>query len=136
MLSSRVDLTAHMDFSEDAINIFKILDVEIPVEIPDDEYAPMSVDEYIWLIWWEGIFGRRGHRNQKYEIFNSKGILNEIRSHCYRCGKPFRTPWDDIGGVCRKCNDEICDSGHTLPWKKHNVSPIEGNIIYNLFNSR
>lgn len=133
MLSSRVDLTAHMDFSRRTIHI---LPEPQDAEILDDEHELMSVDKYDWLIWWEGIFGRRGHRNQKYEIFDSKGILNEIRSHCYRCGKPFRTPWDNIGGVCRKCNDEICDSGHTLPWKKHNASPIEGNIIYNLFNSR
>lgn len=120
-----------MDFSMDSFS-----DIQL-VEIPDDEYELMTTEEYELLTWWEGIFGRKEHRNQKRKIFHPKGTLNEIRPHCYRCDKPFRIPWDDIGGVCRKCDDEICDSAHTLPWKRNNdPSGSERSIVYNLFNSR
>lgn len=114
------------------INISEILNVEIQ----DDKYAPMSLDEYNWFIRLKSIFGRRGHSNQKRKIFHPNGTLNESKAHCYRCGKPFRIPWDNIGDVCRKCDDEMRNSDHTLPWKKHDASPSDGNIMYNLFNSR
>lgn len=121
-----------MDFSGGGTIFF-----DTPIEIPYDEYELMSSDEYERFIWWESIFGRRGHRNQKHEIFNPDGTLNECRSHCYRCGKPFRIPWDNIGGVCRKCDSEICDSGHNIPWKKYYAqSQRERDIAYNLFNRR
>jgi hypothetical protein len=132
MLSPRVDLTEHMDFSGGTINVMDTI-----IEIPLDEYQPMTCDEYEWFKWWESIFGRRGHRNQKYEIFNLKGTLNECKSHCYRCGKPFRIPWDNIGGVCRKCDSEMCDSEHNIPWKNyHAQSSRTRDIAYNLFNSK
>jgi len=132
MLSPRVDLTEHMDFSGGTINVMDTI-----IEIPLDEYQPMTCDEYERFKWWESIFGRRGHRNQKYEIFNLKGTLNECKSHCYRCGKPFRIPWDNIGGVCRKCDNEMCDSEHNIPWKNyHAQSSRTRDIAYNLFNSK
>ena len=130
MLSPRVDLTEHIDFGGGTINFMDTL-----IEIPLDEYQLMTCDEYEWFKWWESIFGRRGHRNQKHEIFNPNGTLNECRSHCYRCGKPFRIPWDNIGGVCRKCDGEMCDSVQAIPWKKYQ-SQRERDIAYNLFNRR
>lgn len=134
MFSRRVDLTEHMDFSRGIIGSFS--DIQL-VEIPDDEHEFMTTEEYEWLTWWEGIFGRKGHRNQKHEIFNSKATLNELKAHCYRCGKPFRIPWDSIGGICRKCDGEIFDPSHTLPWKRNNDPSVsERSIVYNLFNSR
>ena len=115
---------------------FSTFFLSTPIEIPYDEYELMSTDEYEQLLWWESIFGRRGHRNQKHKIFNidDDSFIRNM-SHCYRCGKPFRVPWDNIGGVCRKCDSEICDSGHNIPWKKYQ-SQRERDITYNLFNRR
>lgn len=108
------------------------------VEISDDEQDLMSNEEYEWFTWWEGIFGRKEHKNQKREIFSKN--INEFMTRCPRCGKPFRIPWENIGGVCRicrKCNDEIFDLSHNLPWKRNdNPSVSERSIVYNLFNSR
>ena len=105
------------------------------VEIPDDEYELMTTEEYELLTWWEGIFGKKEHRNQKHEIFSKD--INELMTSCPRCGKPFRIPWDNIGGVCRKCNDEVFDPSHNLPWKRNNNPSVsERSIVYNLFNSR
>lgn len=133
MLSPKVDLTEHMDFNGGSMNIFSNIRL---VEISDDEQELMSTEEYEWLTWWEGIFGRKEHRNQNHEIL-FKGALNELKAHCYRCGKPFRIPWDNIGGVCRKCNDEIFDPSHNLPWKRNNNPSVsERSIVYNLFNSK
>lgn len=130
MLSRRVDLTEHMDFSMDSFSDIRL------VEIPDDEYELMTTEEYELLTWWEGIFGKKEHRNQKHEIF-SKDIFNELKAHCYRCGKPFRIPWDSIGGICRKCDGEIFDPSHTLPWKRNNDPSVsERSIVSSLFNSR
>ena len=135
MLSPKVDLTEHMDFNGDSMNIFSNIQL---VEISDDEQDLMSTEEYEWFTWWEGIFGRKGHKNQKREIFSKN--INEVMVRCPRCGKPFRIPWeniDNICGVCRKCNDEIFDPSHNLPWKRNNNPSVsERSIVYSLFNSR
>lgn len=108
------------------------------VEISDDEQDLMSTEEYEWFTWWEGIFGRKEHRNQKHEIFSKD--INEPMTRCPRCGKPFRIPWENIVSVCRvckKCNDEIFDPSHNLPWKRNNNPSVsERSIVHNLFNSR
>ena len=127
MLSPKVDLTEHMDFNGGGI-------IRL-VEISDDEQDLMSTEEYEWFTWWEGIFGRKEHKNQKHEIFSKD--INELMTRCPRCGKPFRIPWENIDGVCRKCNDEIFDPSHNLPWKRNNNPSVsERSIVYNLFNSR
>ena len=130
MLSPKVDLTEHMDFNGGGI-------IRL-VEISDDEQDLMSSEEYEWFTWWEGIFGRKGHKNQKREIFSKN--INELMTRCPRCGKPFRIPWENIDCVCRicrKCNDEIFDPSHNLPWKRNNNPSVsERSIVYNLFNSK
>lgn len=129
MLSPKVDLTEHMDFNGGIFSNIRL------VEISDDEQDLMSTEEYKWFTWWEGIFGRKKHRNQKHEIFSKD--INELMTRCPRCGKPFRIPWENIDGVCRKCNDEIFDPGHSLPWKRNNNPSVsERSIVHNLFNSR
>ena len=129
MLSPKVDLTEHMDFNRGIFSNIRL------VEISDDEQELMSTEEYEWFTWWESVFGRKKHRNQKHEIFSKD--INELMTRCPRCGKPFRIPWDNIGGVCRKCNDEIFDPSHNLPWKRNNNPSVsERSIVYDLFNSR
>ena len=132
MLSPKVDLTEHMDFNGGGINTFSNIRL---VEISDDEQDLMSTEEYGWFTWWEGIFGRKEHRNQKHEIFSKD--INEFMVCHPRYGKPFRIPWDNIGGVCKKCSDEIFDPSHNLPWKRNNNPSVsERSIVYNLFNSK
>ena len=135
MLSPNVDLTEHMDFNGGSMNIFSNIRL---VEISDDEQDLMSTEEYEWFTWWKDIFGRKGHKNQKREIFSKN--INEVMVRCPRCGKPFRIPWeniDNICGVCRKCNDETFDPSHNLPWKRNNNPSVsERSIVYSLFNSR
>ena len=129
MLSPKVDLTEHMDFNGGIFSNIRL------VEISDDEQDLMSTEEYEWFTWWEGIFGRKKHRNQKHEIFSKN--INEVMVRCPRCGKPFRIPWNKMGGVCKKCNDEIFDPSHNLPWKRNNNPSVsERSIVYNLFNSK
>ena len=132
MLSPKVDLTEHMDFSGDIFSNIRL------VEISDDEQDLMSTEEYEWFTWWEGIFGRKEYKNQKREIFSKN--INEVMVRCPRCGKPFRIPWENIDSVCRvcrKCNDEIFDPSHSLPWKRNNNPSVsERSIVHNLFNSR
>ena len=132
MLSPKVDLTEHMDFSGGIFSNIRL------VEISDDEQDLMSTEEYEWFTWWEGIFGRKEYKNQKHEIFSKN--INEVMVRCPRCGKPFRIPWENIDGVCRvcrKCNDEIFDPSHSLPWKRNNNPSVsERSIVHNLFNSR
>ena len=130
MLSPKVDLTEHMDFNGGGI-------IRL-VEISDDEQDLMTTEEYEWFTWWESVFGRKKHRNQKHEIFSKN--INEVMVRCPRCGKPFRIPWENIDGVCRvcrKCSDEIFDPSHSLPWKRNNNPSVsERSIVHNLFNSR
>lgn len=129
MLSPKVDLTEHMDFNGGIFSNIRL------VEISDDEQDLMSNEEYEWFTWWEGIFGRKEHKNQKREIFSKN--INEFMVRCPRCGKPFRIPWAIIGDVCKKCNDEIFDPSHNLPWKRNNNPSVsERSIVYNLFNSK
>ena len=129
MLSPKVDLTEHMDFNGGIFSNIRL------VEISDDEQDLMSTEEYEWFTWWEGIFGRKEYKNQKREIFSKN--RNEVTVRCPRCGKPFRIPWENIDGVCRKCNDEIFDPSHSLPWKRNNNPSVsERSIVYNLFNSK
>ena len=129
MLSPKVDLTEHMDFNGGIFSNIRL------VEISDDEQDLMSNEEYEWFTWWEGIFGRKEHKNQKREIFSKD--INELMTRCPRCGKPFRIPWENIDSVCKKCNDEIFDPSHNLPWKRNNNPSVsERSIVYNLFNSR
>lgn len=123
-----------MDFSGGNINLMDTL-----IEIPYDEYKLMSPDEYERLIWWEGIFGRKRHPNQKREIFDKNGnYFKKMKTHCYRCGKEFRIPWDNIGGVCRKCDGSLTDSDHDsdqrMPWKeRQGIIQSMGIVAYNLF---
>jgi hypothetical protein len=131
MLSTKIDLTANRDFSGGNGIFF-----DTPIEFPDDREW-MTSDEYERLLWWEGIFGRRRHRNEKGIVFGEDNkYFSNLRSYCCRCGKPFRIPWDNYGGVCRKCDSEGYERGEKwrIPWAQHYGMRID--VAYNLFNSR
>lgn len=136
MLPRNIDLTEHRDFSGGG-GIF----IDTPIEIPLDEYELMTCDEYEKLRWWEGIFGRKGHRNRKEYVFDYDGkYVSNSKKHCLRCGKEFRYPWDNVGGICKKCDEIVgmdMDKGR-IPWKEYyGQNPeIEDRTAYDLFNRR
>lgn len=136
MLSSAVDLTANRDFG--GLSMFFLPDIS--VEMVDNDY--MSYDEYEALKYWENIFGKKRHRNQKAKVFGYKDNYD-----CCRCGKPIKLPWKNHGGICEAC-DAIMQTVE-IPWsrKYRNTIPSEaqesGQSVFfsditmrNLFNRR
>lgn len=142
MLSSAVDLTANRDFG--GLRMFFLPDIS--VEMIDDDY--MSCEEYEVLKYWENIFGKKRHRNQKVKVFGHKYIHNiKDNCECYRCGKPIKLPWKNHGGICEACNTII--QAAKIPWsrKYRNIIPSEAQesgqstifddiTMRNLFNRR
>ena len=141
MLSPKVDLTEHRDFNGGGIIRF--------VEISDDEQDLMSTEEYEWFTWWEGIFGKKRHVNQKWDIFPRLTLdvaEGPNASCCIRCGKVIRIPWKNYRhrypwgncGLCFECNEKInTDIEGKIPWSHTmNNSSRNDEIVYNLFNSR
>ena len=136
MLSPRIDLTEHRDFSGGNGAL-----MDTPIEIPMDEYELMSNEEYEVLVWWEGIFGKRRHYTEKSKVFHTESDypFGGDKDHCYHCGKLFRLPWDNIYGRCRKCSEEKEESGYRwrIPWVDHYTRPSSReDVAYNLFNRR
>ena len=65
MLPPNIDLTERSDFGLGS-GIF----MDTPVDLDDlDAKNNMSIDEYDYLVWLEGIFGRKRLRNQKWKLF-------------------------------------------------------------------
>lgn len=147
MLSPKVDLTEHMDFNRGSMNIFSNTRL---VEISDDEQDLMSTEEYGWFTWWEGIFGKKRHVNQKWDIFPRLTLdvaEDSNASCCVRCGKVIRIPWKNYRhrypwgncGLCFECNEKInTDIEGKIPWNRNmnNFPSRNDERGYNLFNSR
>lgn len=113
MLSPEIDLTANGDFGL-GVGFF----MDTPIEIPLDEYASMSRDEYEALLWWEGIFGKRRHQSIKRILFPKLGydVPNLPRI-------PWKRRYDNIRNLPR------------IPWKQrfHQSTDDRG---WNLFARR
>lgn len=138
MLSPKVDLTEHMDFNGGSMNIFSNTRL---VEISDDEQDLMSTEEYEWFTWWEGIFGKKRHVNQKWDIF-PRLTLDVAEGPntlcCIRCGKVIRIPWGNCE-LCFECNEKInTDIEGKIPWNRNmnNFPSRNDERGYSLFNSR
>lgn len=136
-----------MDFNRGSMNIFSNTRL---VEISDDEQDLMSTEEYGWFTWWEGIFGKKRHVNQKWDIFPRLTLdvaEDSNASCCVRCGKVIRIPWKNYRhrypwgncGLCFECNEKInTDIEGKIPWN-HNMNNFPSRNDergYNLFNSR
>lgn len=147
MLSPKVDLTEHMDFNGGSMNIFSNTRL---VEISDDEQDLMSTEEYEWFTWWEGIFGKKRHVNQKWDIF-PRPTLDVAEGPnalcCTRCGKVIRIPWKNYGHhypwgncvLCFECNEKVeTETWGKIPWNRNmnNFPSRNDERGYNLFNSR
>lgn len=142
MLPPNIDLTESSDFGLGS-GIF----MDTPVDLDDlDARNNMSIDEYDYLVWWEGIFGRKRHRNQKWKLFPRIGLdvpydpENPHPSYCVRCGKEIRIPWKNYYGLCFECNNKIETTvGGKIPWNYTTVTNFSSRNDergYNLFNSK
>ena len=138
MLPSNIDLTESSDFGLGSGTF-----VDTPVDLDDiDVRNNMSLREYNYLLWWEGIFGRRYH-NQKWKLFPKIGVdvpygpENPHPSYCVRCGKTI-IPWKNYYGHCFECNNKKETTVKSkIPWKHtKNFSSINNERGYNLFNSK
>lgn len=143
MLPSNIDLTERADFGDASLIS--------PADWNLDDFDTrneMSTDEYDLLVWWEGIFGKKRHINQKWNIFpriNLKVVEDPHNVYCARCGKPIRIPWKNYGhqfpwenyGLCFECNEkEEIDFKGRIPWKDTSTSSRNDDRGYNLFNSK
>ena len=142
MLPSNIDLTERADFGHPSLT-FDLNDLD-----DIDTRNEMSTDEYDLLVWWEGVFGRKRHINQKWDIFPrlNLSVENPHTLCCARCGKVIRIPWKNYGhhypwgncGLCFECNEKIeTETWGKIPWSHTmNNSSRNDEIVYNLFNSK
>ena len=147
MLPSNIDLTEKADFGDVSITAYVDLNVD-----DFDTRNNMSTDEYDSLLWWEGIFGKKRHINQKWKIFPriglnvSYGSENPHTLYCARCGKAIRIPWKNYEsrcpwknyGLCSECNEKIkTETWGKIPWNHHTyVFSRNDERGYDLFNSK
>ena len=144
MLPSNIDLTERADFGD----VFSISPADLNLD-DFDTRNEMSTDEYDLLVWWESIFGRKRHINQKWNIFpriNLKVAEDPHTLYCERCGKPIRIPWKNYEshypwknyGLCSECNEKIkTETWGKIPWNHHTyVFSRNDERGYDLFNSK
>lgn len=134
-LPPNIDLTEHRDFGH---NSTFIGDMDTLIDIPLGEFQTMSLDQYEYLKWREGLFGKKRHYTESIEVFggNEDTFAQRIQKRCYRCGKDHRVPWNIMQGLCRKCFSEVDeDRKGRIPWR-HIPQESFGSVKYNLFNSR
>ena len=142
MLPSNIDLTERADFGD----VFSISPADLNLD-DFDTRNEMSTDEYDLLVWWESIFGKKRHINQKWDIF-TRISLNPENPHtlyCSRCGKVIRIPWKNYGShrpwknyeLCSECNEKIkTETWGRIPWKHTSTSSRNDERGYDLFNSK
>ena len=133
MLPSNIDLTERADFGD--VSLISPADLNLD---DFDTRNEMSTDEYDLLVWWESIFGKKRHINQKWDIFPrlSLSVENPHTLCCARCGKVIRIPWKNYE-LCSECNEkrEIDFKGR-IPWKRTSTSSRNDERGYDLFNSK
>ena len=146
MLPSNIKKKKKADFGDVSVTSYVDLNVD-----DFDTRNNMSTDEYDSHIWWESIFGRKRHINQKWNIFPRNGLNvsygseNPHTLYCSRCGKVIRIPWKNYGwcslwkkqGLCFECSEkgEIDFKGR-IPWKHTSTSSRNDERGYDLFNSK
>ena len=149
MLPSNIDLTERADFGADFGDVSLISPADLNLDDIDTRNE-MSTDEYDLLVWWESIFGKKRHVNQKWDIFPRLTLDVAEDPHtlyCARCGKPIRIPWKNYGHhypwgnyeLCFECNEKVeTETWGKIPWNRNmnNFSSRNDERGYNLFNSK
>ena len=129
MLPTNIDLTEHRDFGNGHINFLGRLSIDLDAE-------EMSLDQYKEIVWWEGIFGKTRHSNQKREVFEyEKKYYERWKDTCEKCGKPLRCPWKRAGSLCIECDEDMEYS--RLPWvEKYGQIATNINRTMDIFSMR
>ena len=149
MLPSNIDLTERADFGADFGDVSLISPADLNLDDIDTRNE-MSTDEYDLLVWWEGIFGKKRHVNQKWDIFPrlTLDVAEDPNALCCaRCGKVIRIPWKNYGHhypwgnyeLCFECNKKMeTEARGKIPWNRNmnNFSSRNDERGYNLFNSK
>ena len=149
MLPSNIDLTERADFGADFGDVSLISPADLNLDDIDTRNE-MSTDEYDLLVWREGIFGKKRHVNQKWDIFPrlTLDVTEDPNALCCaRCGKVIRIPWKNYGHhypwgnyeLCFECNEKVeTETWGKIPWNRNmnNFSSRNDERGYNLFNSK
>ena len=139
MIPRNIDLTVNRDFGRAGEGNF----ISLPLAVRDGEL--MSSDEYEELCKYESVFGKRV-RNQAREVLGDLYDLPQKdkefemwRQTCLRCGKRL-FPWDNIGGICKDCDNEITQSYGfwNIPWLSENTfdTPRDTHSVMDIFDLR
>lgn len=126
MLSNRIDLTEHHDFGG-GHQRFRLNTLLVDRWYDDDAISP---DEYDHMVWWESIFGKFRHTNEKRTVFNKdEAYEKELRNYCQRCGKELRMPWKRFYDLCEECNYIVECDGERIPWKAYKKEGEEASPV-------
>lgn len=109
-MDSKIDLTAHNDFSGGGAVVTPLQVDEFDIVVNDMyDSINMSSDDYERLVKYENIFGRKRHFTDAITVFrkSDEEYRNTYRNHCLRCGKEHRIPWKITGDLCEECEEKM-----------------------------
>lgn len=122
MLTENIDLTENRDFG----GSFQITAMDIPNNI-------MTLEDYDKIIRRETIFGKKRHTNGKHRIFGRTTFVKNLESHCYRCGKELKLPWErNRMELCKQCSDKVKHDNQYLKFPWNYISIIRTDDLFNL----
>lgn len=122
MLTGNIDLTENRDFG----GSFQITAMDIPDNI-------MTLEDYDKIIRRETIFGKKRHTNGKHRIFGRTTFVKNLESHCYRCGKELKLPWErNRMELCKQCSDKVKHDNQYLKFPWNYISIIRTDDLFNL----
>ena len=122
MLTGNIDLTENRDFG----GSFQITAMDIPDNI-------ITLEDYDKIIRRESIFGKKRHTNGKHRIFGRTTFVKNLESHCYRCGKELKLPWErNRMELCKQCSDKVKHDNQYLKFPWNYISIIRTDDLFNL----
>ena len=122
MLTGNIDLTENRDFG----GSFQITAMDIPDNI-------MTLEDYDKIIRRESIFGKKRHTNGKHRIFGRTTFVKNLESHCYRCGKELKLPWErNRMELCKQCSDKVKHDNQYLKFPWNYISIIRTDDLFHL----
>ena len=128
MLTGNIDLTENRDFG----GSFQITAMGFPIEMSEADNI-MTTEDYDKIIRRESIFGKKRHTNGKHRIFGRTTFVKNLESHCYRCGKELKLPWErNRMELCKQCSDKVKHDNQYLKFPWNYISIIRTDDLFNL----
>ena len=128
MLTGNIDLTENRDFG----GSFQITAMGFPIEMSEADNI-MTTEDYEKIIRRESIFGKKRHTNGKHRIFERTTFVKNLESHCYRCGKELKLPWErNRMELCKQCSDKVKHDNQYLKFPWNYISIIRTDDLFNL----